>query len=184
MTVARIMKNKVGRVITAAPDDSIRSVAARLTRHLIGALVVLDEAGGVAGMILQSDVLRAVAGGQDYQAELTARDIMQPCRFTCSPDTSESDLLEVMSDNHIQHMPVISEGRLSGIVSLGDVVRLRREKIREMLEDLERQTSDGRFTSNLKRLEEARSLPEVPADAATTDVTFEDGSIERFMKRR
>lgn len=151
MTVARIMKNKVGRVITAAPDDSIQSVAARLTRHLIGALVVLDEAGGVAGMILQADVLRAVAGGKAYEADLTARDIMQPCRFTCSPDTSETELMEVMSDNHIQHMPVISDGVLSGIVSLGDVVRLRREMIREMLADIERQTADGRFTSNLKR---------------------------------
>ena len=151
MTVARIMKTKVGRVITAVPDDSILAVAARLTRHLIGALVVLDEVGGVAGLILQSDVLRAVAAGQAHEADITARDIMQPCRFTCSFDTSEAELLDTMSENHIQHMPVISDGRLSGIVSLGDVVRLRREKIRDMLAEIEWQTADGRFTSNLKR---------------------------------
>lgn len=151
MTVARIMKDKVSRVITAAPEDSIQSVAARLTRHLIGALVVLDGAGGVAGMILQADVMRAVASGQAYDTDLTAQDIMRPCELTCTPDTSEGELLELLSENHIQHLPVITEGRLSGIVSLGDVVRLRRQKIREMLEEIELQTADGRFTSNLKR---------------------------------
>ena len=52
MTVARIMKDKVGRMITAAADDSILSVAAGLTRHRIGALMVLDDAGNLAGMIL------------------------------------------------------------------------------------------------------------------------------------
>jgi CBS domain-containing protein len=151
MTVARIMKDKVGKVITAAPDDSIRSVAARLTRHLIGALVVLEEDGSIAGMIMRADVLRAVANGQAYDPGLAARDIMRPCGLTCSPGTSEAELLELMSDNHIQHLPVISEGRLSGIVSMGDVVRLRRAKIREMLHEIEQQVADGRFTSNLKR---------------------------------
>ena len=156
MTVARIMKDKVGKVITAAPDDSIQSVAARLTRHLIGALVVLDEAGGIAGIISQADVLRAVAAGNACDAGVTARDIMQPCVLTCAPDDSEADLLELMSDNHVHHLPVVSDGRLAGIVSLGDVVRLRRAKIKELLEDVEREASHGRFTTNLKRRRSSR----------------------------
>ncbi|MFO1132053.1 MAG: CBS domain-containing protein [Hyphomicrobiales bacterium] len=151
MTVARIIKNKVGRVITAAPGDSILAVAARLTRHHIGALVVLDKAGAIVGMIRENDVVRAVASGQACTIGVTAQDIMNSCKHTCSPDTPEAELLEMMSEHHVQHLPVLSEGRLAGIVSLGDVVRLRREKIREMLSELEQLADHGRFTANLKR---------------------------------
>jgi len=94
MTVARIIKNKVGRVITARPEDGLMSVAARLTRHQIGALVVLDQAGGIAGMIVEGDVVRAVAGGQACTGTLAARDIMKPCHHSCTPETPESDLLD------------------------------------------------------------------------------------------
>ena len=151
MTVARIIKNKVGKVITAAPGDSILAVAARLTRHHIGALVVLDKAGAIVGMIQETDVVRAVASGQACSVGVTAQDVMRNYTLTCTPDTPEAELLEMMSENHVQHLPVISDGRLAGIVSLGDVVRLRREKIREMLTELEQLADDGRFTANLKR---------------------------------
>lgn len=151
MTVARIIKNKVGKVITAQPGDSLLAVAARLTRHHIGALVVLDKAGEITGMIMEGDVVRAVASGTACSGNATAADIMRPCTLTCTPDTPEADLLETMSENHVQHLPVISEGRLAGIVSIGDVIRLRREKIREMLTELEQLADDGRFTANLKR---------------------------------
>jgi len=151
MTVARIIRNKVGRVITARPEDGLMAVAAQLTRHHIGALVVLDGAGGIAGMILERDVVRAVAGGQALAGTLAARDIMKPMALNCTPETSEAELLEMMSENHLQHLPVIGGGKLLGIVSLGDVVRLRREKIRDMLVELEQQAEDGRFTVNLKR---------------------------------
>lgn len=157
MTVKRIMKDKVNKVISAMPGDSISSVAARLTRHHIGALVVLDEAGGIAGLITERDVMHAVAAGQAYSASVTAQDIMRPCILTCTPETTESELLDIMSDNHVHHLPVISNGRLAGIVSLGDVVRLRREKIREMLADLERLADEGRFTANLKHHRTAKA---------------------------
>ena len=159
MTVARIVKNKLGKVITAAPEDSIMSVAARLTRHHISALVVLDTAGGIAGLILEADVVRAVAGGQACDASITAANIMRPCTLTCVPETSEAELLELMSENHLQHLPVTSGGKLLGIVSLGDVVRLRREKIGEMLEEIERLAEKGRFTANLKRRRTAHAHP-------------------------
>lgn len=156
MTVKRIIKDKVGKVISAARGDSISSVAARLTRHHIGALVVLDEAGGIAGMITEGDVMRAVATGQAYSANVTAQDIMRPCTLTCTTEMTEADLLDIMSENHIHHLPVMSGQQLVGIVSLGDVVRLRREKIREMVTDLERLTDDGRFTAKLKHHRKVR----------------------------
>ena len=99
----------------------------------------------------ENDVVRAVASGQACTIGVTAQDIMNSCKHTCSPDTPEAELLEMMSEHHVQHLPVLSEGRLAGIVSLGDVVRLRREKIREMLSELEQLADHGRFTANLKR---------------------------------
>ena len=156
MTVARIIKDRVGKVITAAADDSILSVAARLTRHRIGALMVLDAAGNLAGMVLEGDVVRAVAAGEACSASVTASDIMRPCILSCTPATFESELLEIMSDNRVQHLPVLSAGKLVGVVSLGDVVRLRRQKIREMMEELERLAENGRFTANLKHHRNAK----------------------------
>lgn len=151
MSVAEIIKDKVGAVITATVGDSLQSIAGKLARHHIGAVVVLDAQGGIAGMVLEGDVVRAVANGQACTEQLTAEHVMSPCRFTCRVETTEQELLDVMCTEKVQYLPVISGGRLAGIVSLGDVVRLRRRKIRAMMQDIERQAETERFTSNLQR---------------------------------
>ena len=138
MTVARIMKSKLGAVITAAPGESIQSVAGRLSRHGIGALVVVER-----------DVVRAVADEATVEAT-TARDVMSACNLTCSPESSEAALLETMCTKHVRYLPVVSEGKLVGIVSQGDLVRLRMEKIREVMLDIERAADAQRFTSSLQ----------------------------------
>ena len=149
MTVARIMKSKLGAVITAAPGESIQSVAGRLSRHGIGALVVVDAVGRIAGMVLERDVVRAVADEATVEAT-TARDVMSACNLTCSPESSEAALLETMCTKHVRYLPVVSEGKLVGIVSQGDLVRLRMEKIREVMLDIERAADAQRFTSSLQ----------------------------------
>ena len=98
--------------------------------------MVLDDSGTLAGIIAEADVVRAVAAGEACSASVRARDIMRACNLSCAPHTPASDLLERMSENRVQHLPVLSEGKRIGIVSLGDVLRLRREKIRERLEKL------------------------------------------------
>ncbi len=148
MTVARIMKSKLGAVITAAPGESIQSVAGRLARHGIGALVVVDAGGRIAGMVLERDVVRAVAN-EEAAETMTARDVMSACTLTCSPDSSEAELLELMCTRHIRYLPVVKDGKLAGIVSQGDLVRLRMEKIREVMIDIERAAEEQRFTASL-----------------------------------
>ena len=84
---------------------------------------------------------------------------MRPCILSCTPATLESELLEIMSDSPVQHLPALSAGRLVGVASLGDVVRLRREKICEMMVELERLAENGRFTANLKHHRNAKPKP-------------------------
>jgi len=151
MTVARIIQNKIGTVITAAPGESIRTAAERMARHAIGALVIVDAVGTIAGMVLEADVVRAVAAGEEAMASTAIRNVMRPATLTCSPDSTEAELMTMMSETGAQHIPVVRNGHLAGVVSLGDVVRLRVEKIREVMADIERQVDQERFTSNLQR---------------------------------
>lgn len=151
MTVARIIENKIGTVITAAPGESFRAAAERLARHDIGMLVVVDAAGAIAGMVVDADVVRTVAAGEAAMAKATVRDMMTPCTLTCTPESSEAELMEMMSTARVQYIPVVSSGRLVGVVSLGDVVRLRITKMREVMAGIERQAEAERFTAHLKR---------------------------------
>lgn len=151
MTVARIIHDKIGTVITAAPCENMRTAAERMTRHAIGALVIVDAVGTIAGMVLEADVVRAVADGEEAMARTAIRDVMRPVTLTCSPDSTEAELMTMMSETSAQHIPVVRNGHLAGVVSLGDVVRLRVEKIREVMADIERQVDAERFTSNLQR---------------------------------
>ena len=155
MTVARIMNSKVRTVITAAPGESIRIAAERLARHHIGALVVVDAQGMIAGLVLEGDVVRAMADRETDMDTARVRDIMSSCALTCGLESSEMQVMDLMSAGRVQHIPVISQGRLAGIVSLGDVVRLRMEKIRELMAGIEQQVEAERFTSNLQRRRKA-----------------------------
>lgn len=155
MSVARIMNNKVHTVITAAPGESVRTAAQRLARHHVGALVVIDAQGTIAGMVLDGDVVRALADGETDTDTAIVRDIMSSCTLTCGMESSEAEIMELMSTGHVRYLPVISKGQLLGIVSLGDVVRLRMEKIRELMTDIEQQVEAERFTANLQRRRDA-----------------------------
>lgn len=155
MSVARIMNNKVHAVITAAPGESVRTAAERLARHHVGALVVVDAQGTIVGMVLDGDVVRAAADRDTDIDAATVREIMSSCTLTCGPESSEAEVMDLMSTGRVQYLPVISKGRLSGIVSLGDVVRLRMEKIRELMTDIEQQVEAERFTTILQRRREA-----------------------------
>lgn len=161
MTVARIIEKSVGTVITAAPGESVRAAAERMARHAIGALVVVDATGAIAGMVVEADVVRTAVAGEPAMDRTSVRHIMAPCPLTCTPDSSDAELMEMMSTARVQYVPVVSDGRLAGVVSLADVVRLRVTKIREVMAGLERQVEAERFTAHLKGSRPANA----PADA-------------------
>lgn len=129
MAVAHILRQKGMAVVTVSPDHSVQSIVDTLCEHRIGAVVVIDQAGNIAGIVSERDVVRAMRGDAATVLGKTARDIMTVKVRTCQPSDSESDLMQLMTENRIRHLPVVVNGRLAGMVSIGDVVKLRIETI-------------------------------------------------------
>ncbi len=125
MLVKHILGEK-GRDIIAITADATLSEAARLLAHKrIGAVVVRDEAGALAGILSERDVVRAVA---DESVAALARPVsayMTRAVATCCETDTIEDLMEMMTIGRFRHVPVVADDRITGIVSIGDVVKTR-----------------------------------------------------------
>ena len=129
MAVAHILRQKGSDVITVSPADSVQKIVDTLTRHRIGAVVVVATDGGIAGIVSERDVVRAMVGDVAGVASMTAKDIMTAKVRTCSPTDSEAELMQMMTESRIRHLPVVANGRVTGMISIGDVVKLRIESM-------------------------------------------------------
>jgi CBS domain-containing protein len=94
-----------------------------LAEHRIGALVVRDGRRGLAGVVSERDIVRAIAARGPAALDETARDLMTAEVVTCEPDTTVEHLMGVMTQRRIRHVPVVVDGDLVGLVSIGDVVK-------------------------------------------------------------
>ena len=122
MNIASILARKGSRVVTCRPDQSIRQALGLLAEHNIGALVVVDAAGAPAGILSERDVVREATRDE----RLFARSIGEIMTRDVIVGVPEDDLRAVrltMTERRIRHVPVVVEGRLIGIVSIGDVVK-------------------------------------------------------------
>jgi len=129
MSISRILAHKGEEVYTTTPEQIMREVAGELARRGIGALVVLDRWGDVVGVISESDVVAAVADrGADAMSDSVASHMARNFRFLTEED-SVADAMETMTAERRRHLPVLREGRLAGLVSIGDVVKYKIETI-------------------------------------------------------
>ena len=136
MAVAQILRQKGADVVTVSPSDSIQTIVGLLASHRIGAVVVLDGKGSIAGIVSERDIVRAMAADAARVMTRTAKDIMTAKVMTCEPNDSEAELMQLMTENRIRHLPVVSGGRLAGMISIGDVVKLRMEAIEREAEEM------------------------------------------------
>jgi CBS domain-containing protein len=136
MAVAQILRQKGSDVITVSPSESVQAIVDTLARHRIGAVVVVDGNGAIAGIVSERDVVRAMAADAAGVQRKTAADIMTSKVMTCEPSDSEAELMQLMTENRIRHLPVVSGGRLAGMISIGDVVKLRMESIEREAEEM------------------------------------------------
>ena len=143
MTIESILKRKGSNVTTIAPETSIKSAADWLRAKNIGALVVTSE-GAVLGLISEREIVHAFSRYGETAASMPVKEIMQWGVTTVSPDDSVNRVMKLMTHHRVRHMPVLSGGKLAGIVSIGDVVRHRSE-------DLELETSVLRDVYNAAR---------------------------------
>jgi CBS domain-containing protein len=133
-----ILKHKGHRVVTVAPHHSIRSVAETFTHNHIGAAPVVDEAGQLRGIISERDIVRAIPKHGDGVTKLTVEHLMSSKVATCTPDDSLVEIMQLMTDEHIRHVPVVKDGALCGIVSIRDAVKTRLDEMQFEVEALRR----------------------------------------------
>jgi CBS domain-containing protein len=122
-----ILSTKGSSVVTISPESPVEEAVQLLVEHDIGSVVVVS-ADGIRGILTERDLLRAAA--MDVRRLGTARvaDLMTERVVTAAPDATINDVMNVMSDLRIRHLPVVAGGELCGVISIGDVVNaLRRE---------------------------------------------------------
>lgn len=129
MNVETILRNKGREVATILPDATVEQAVDRLRRAGIGALVVSADDETVEGIVSERDIVSALA---DCGAELLGRpvaEVMTRRVATCDPGDSVADLMAEMTTRRIRHFPVLRDGVLCGIVSIGDLVKSRLDEI-------------------------------------------------------
>jgi CBS domain-containing protein len=130
MTIAAILKHKSRQfgdqpVASVAPTERISEVAKLLTRRRIGAALVQDAAGQLVGIVSERDIVRCLAAHGADALEKTAAQLMTREVRTAGPAMTVEQAMAVMSEGRFRHLPVVAEGRLLGIVSIGDIVTAR-----------------------------------------------------------
>lgn len=128
MTVAAILAEKGRRVVTMKPEDSLAEVVRTLAANKIGALILTDEEGAIAGIISERDVVRALGSEGASALTVPARQFMSSHVVTCREEDTIDAVMERMTAGRFRHMPVVKHDRLIGVVSIGDVVKRKIEK--------------------------------------------------------
>mgnify|MGYP001146925449 FL=1 len=123
MQVSVLLQSKGTEVVTVRPEASIAEVAIVLAEHRIGAVVVTDDGRAIDGVLSERDIVRALARPDDGMLAATARSLMTAEVVTCQPDTTVEELMATMTDRRIRHVPVLVDGAMVGLVSIGDVVK-------------------------------------------------------------
>jgi CBS domain-containing protein len=143
MLVSQILKDKGDLVFTASPHETVAAAAALLLSRRVGALVIVDDQDMVIGILSERDVVRVVAekgaaGLNQPVSSCMSRDVV----FAAPTETVHS-LLERMTDRRIRHLPVLKDGRLAGLVSIGDLVKSKIAESEAEAENLKAYISAG-----------------------------------------
>ena len=129
MQISQILRRKGRDVATIDGTESVRAALARLAEWKVGALVVSGDGQGVDGILSERDVARGLhERGAGLLAEPVSS-VMTAEVHTCVPSSSVHDLAQTMTDHRVRHVPVVEDGRLVGIVSIGDVVKARLDEL-------------------------------------------------------
>lgn len=129
MTAQRILDRKGATTVTIPAATSVKEAAETLSRHNIGALVVSEDGLRVEGLFSERDLAHGIAEeGPDF-VNKPVGDVMTTAVETCKPGDTIHEMLAKMTNKRIRHLPVVNEGQLAGMVSIGDVVKLRLDEL-------------------------------------------------------
>ena len=136
MTVAAILSEKGTDVLTVEPGTSLADIIEILSEKKIGATVVVNPDSSVCGIISERDVVRELASHGSKALKNPVSDCMTASVISCSPHDTVNEVMEVMTANRFRHMPVIVDGKLGGIISIGDVVKRKIEQAERDAEEM------------------------------------------------
>lgn len=136
MLVSQILKAKGDLVFTCGPSDSVAAAADLLNVRQVGAMVVVGDDGAVVGILSERDIVRLLAQAGAGALERPIRDCMTHDVLFAKPSETVDSLLGRMTDRRIRHLPVVVDGRLVGIISIGDLVKWKIAETEATAEDL------------------------------------------------
>jgi len=136
MTIAAILKHKGNEVARVTPTASIAEVAQRLRSRRIGAVLVLDTADQLLGIVSERDIVSSLAEHGAETLRMTAAQLMTRNLFTTTPQTSVAEAMAQMTQRRVRHLPVLEGERLVGLVSIGDVVKARIDRQEQEVDSL------------------------------------------------
>ena len=144
MHVEGLLRAKGDAVVVIASRATVRELVDRLAQHRVGALVVSDDGHHVDGIVSERDVVASLAEHGPALLDHTVADIMTSEVVTCVPSTTVDQLMSLMTERRMRHVPVVVEGNLAGIVSIGDVVKDRIRDLEVETETLHEYIAHGR----------------------------------------
>jgi CBS domain-containing protein len=137
MTVQHILDRKGSNVATLPPDATIATAAKLLRQKKIGAIVVSPDGKKIAGILSERDIAHGLDEHGADLAGLTVQQLMTAKTLTCTPVDSVEAVMQLMTDHRVRHLPVVRNGSLAGIVSIGDIVKNRLEHLQHETEALQ-----------------------------------------------
>jgi len=138
MNVKSILAIKGKDVITIKPEQTIKDAIILLDKHNIGALVVLDDAGQMIGILSERDIIRRAAKSDDLFSQRVSA-LMTTDVITGIPQEDLHAVANQMTENRVRHLPILNKGELVGIVSIGDVVKMQRDHYKGEVDTLQTQ---------------------------------------------
>lgn len=136
MTVASILKQKTDRIVSVRETDSLADVARVLTQENIGAVPVLEPEGDMVGIFSERDLVRQIAREGTDVLTRPVSTVMTRNVVCCGPDDTIASTMAMMTARRFRHLPVRSDGRIIGMISIGDLVKRRVEDAEREAEDL------------------------------------------------
>jgi CBS domain-containing protein len=138
MFVSNILKTKGNTVVSMTSDQPISDALALMMEHRIGAVLVCDTLGGIAGILSERDLVRAMHRNGKAVFDRKVGDLMTTPVVTCSPKDPVAAIEGMMTSQRFRHVPVVEDGKLVGVVSIGDVVKSRIEEAEAEVDALRR----------------------------------------------
>ena len=129
MTVKAILDAKGSNVVAIEPTADIATAAKLLAQHRIGAVLVHGPDHRIAGILSERDIVRALAERGSAALAEPVGQVMTRKVVTCAPSETVGTIMQRMTEGKFRHLPVLEDGRLAGVISIGDVVKLRLQEI-------------------------------------------------------